>query len=518
MTSNGPPFTKGDPRAVEYGRQAGKKSGEVRRVKATVDPHTKGLLGDLLTYTTSDWMDRVGLTGPSWEPWRILGKVLDGLPLMTAELPIYTALTGRTTVPTDLRELWALCGRGSGKTTALALQALRAACRAYPTVRGIPRVLLLAFVREQAGVAFEYVEEFVDKDRELKKLVTGTRSKDTLTFAHGVRLQTIASNYKSVRGYSVAAALLDEVAHWWNDATNANPDIEVVRSLRPGLGKVAGSLLLAATTPWTEEGQAYDVHQRHYGNEASAHVLVVRAATQVLNPSFDAARIAIEEAEDPENAASEYGAAWRVAGGSLVRPEAYDACVDKGITERSPEEPLGDDYYGAAVDLSGGTGQDSAALSIQHIEQDDDGPEVCFQDLLLEIMPPFDPPTMVAEFARQCRRYGISEVTGDAWSEGFAAAEFRRHGITYVVSPRNTAECLLDSLAVLNGHRVRLLDDSKARRQWLNLRRDYASGGRPTVVDRPGKHDDLAVVTARGVVACLGLGIEPEVQRQVQFR
>jgi hypothetical protein len=71
---------------------------------------------------------------------------------------------------------------------------------------------------------------------------------------------------------------------------------------------------------------------------------------------------------------------------------------------------------------------------------------------------------------------------------------------------------------VLNTRRVRLLDDSKARRQWLNLRRDYASGGRPTVVDRPGKRDDLAVVTARGIVACLGLGIEPEVQRQVQFR
>jgi len=37
----------------------------------------------------------------------------------------------------------------------------------------------------------------------------------------------------------VAAALLDEVAHWWNDTANANPDVEVVRALRPGLGKVA---------------------------------------------------------------------------------------------------------------------------------------------------------------------------------------------------------------------------------------------------------------------------------------
>ena len=55
------------------------------------------------------------------------------------------------------------------------------------------------------------------------------------------------------------------------------------------------------------------------------------------------------------------------------------------------------------------------------------------------------------------------------------------------------------------------------RAGWLNLRRDYASGGRPTILETR-RHDDLAVVTARGIVAALGLGIEPEVRRQVQFR
>src|SRR5207249_5898364 len=109
-----------------------------------------------------------------------------------------------------------------------------------------------------------------------------------------------ASNWRSVRGYSVAAALLDEVAYWWSDLTNANPADEIVRALRPGLGKVPGSKLLAATTPWTEEGIVYDVHERHFANDQSKHILVVRAPTLTLNPSFDAARIAIEEAEDPE--------------------------------------------------------------------------------------------------------------------------------------------------------------------------------------------------------------------------
>jgi hypothetical protein len=156
---------------------------------------------------------------------------------------------------------------------------------------------------------------------------------------------------------------------------------------------------------------AYETHKRHYANDSSASILVVDAPTRTLNPTFDAATIAIAEGEDPESAASEYGQAWRVAGGTLVRPAVYDACVDKGVTEREPTEPLGDDYYNAAVDLSGGTGDDSAALSIQHVEEDEQqGPapssELCVQDYLAEWTPPFDPGTMVQEVALACHRRG----------------------------------------------------------------------------------------------------------------
>jgi hypothetical protein len=465
-------------------------------------------------------MARLGLTGASWNAWRIIGKVVDGLPLAPEEMVIYTQVTGRTTVPTDLRELWALAGRGSGKTTFAAVQAIKFACRGYANVRGITRVLLLAFVKEQAGVAFEICSEMFDQDRELRKLISG-RTKTELTLAHGVRIQTLASSWRSLRSYSVAFALLDEVCFWWNAETNANEDKEILRSLGPTLGKVAASgaktLLLAASTPWTEEGELFDVHQRYYGKDDSSNILVVQAATTVLRPSFDAATIRVAEERDPESAASEYGAAWRVAGGTLVRPPAYDACVSTGVFERAPEDPLGDDYFTAAVDLSGGMGQDSAALTIGHVEEAD-GPDVFTQDLLVEVTPPFDPGSMVAEFAGHCRRYGITEVIGDQFSAGFAAAEFRRHGITYTVSARKSAECVLDSLAILNTRRARLLDVLKARKQWLNLKRDYASGGRPTILERGGKHhDDLAVVTARGIVAALGLGEEEVVRIAAVF-
>ena len=88
MTKRSPPFQSGDPAAVENGRLGGQVTAHQRRAKAAADPLTRGLLGHLLTYTTEQWMDRLGLTGPSWERWRVLGKVLDGLPLNAAEMVI----------------------------------------------------------------------------------------------------------------------------------------------------------------------------------------------------------------------------------------------------------------------------------------------------------------------------------------------------------------------------------------------------------------------------------------------
>lgn len=514
VASKSHPFSKGNPAAKKYGSLGGSVAQANRIARAGVDPLTVGLLGHLLTYTTSDWMDRLGMTGPSWEAWRVIGKTVDGLPLTPDEMVVYTALTGRTTVPTDLRECWSICGRGAGKTSIMALQGVKASCKAYPNVRGVPRVLLLAFVKEQAGVSFEMVEEMFDGDKELRKLIVA-RTQTSLTLAHGLKLQTLTSSWRSVRGYSVCCALCDEVAMWWSDLTDSNPSQEIIRALRPGLGKVPGSRLLAATSPWTEEGIVYDVVEKHYGNDESKHILVVRAATRVLNPSFDAATISIAEDEDPESAASEYGGAWRVAGGTLVRPAAYDQCVDVGTFERAPEPPLGDLYYTVAVDLSGGTGQDSAALCIGHVEEAS-GPDVFTMDLLVECEPPFDPSIMVAEFAAHCARFGVTEVIGDAFSAGFAASEFRRHGIDYEVSARKTNEVVLDTLAAINGRRVRLLDVPKARKQWLNLRKDYASGGRPTILETR-KHDDLAVVGARAISAALELGVVPVVLKKVMF-
>lgn len=62
--------------------------------------------------------------GPSWATWRIVAKVLSGVPLTAGEMAVYTTITGRTKVPTTISELWLLCGRRAGKSMFVALVAV----------------------------------------------------------------------------------------------------------------------------------------------------------------------------------------------------------------------------------------------------------------------------------------------------------------------------------------------------------------------------------------------------------
>ena len=66
------------------------------------------------------------------------------------------------------------------------------------------------------------------------------------------------------RGYTYAAVLCDEVAFWRSDETSLNPDVEILRALRPGMATIPGAVLLMASSP----------------------VFAARRALQRLSPAF----------------------------------------------------------------------------------------------------------------------------------------------------------------------------------------------------------------------------------------
>ena len=80
--------------------------------------------------------------------------------------------------------------------------------------------------------------------------------------------------------------LADEVAFWRSDETSLNPDVEILRALRPGLASIPGAMLLMASSPYAQRGELYNAYRRHFGKD-DARVLVWKASTLEMNPSVD---------------------------------------------------------------------------------------------------------------------------------------------------------------------------------------------------------------------------------------
>jgi hypothetical protein len=133
---------------------------------------------------------------------------------------------------------------------------------------------------------------------------------EQIVLTNRVVIEITTASFRATRGYSYAAVLADEVAFWRSDETSANPDVEIMRALRPGLANIPGAMLLIASSPYAKRGELYAAFRRHYGKD-DARVLVWKADTATMNPSIDPAIIREAYDSDPEAARAEYGAEFR---------------------------------------------------------------------------------------------------------------------------------------------------------------------------------------------------------------
>ena len=116
------------------------------------------------------------------------------------------------------------------------------------------------------------------------------------------------ASFKRTRGYTIAAALCDELAFWPTD-NSASRDYEVLNALRPGMATVPGSILLCASSPYAKRGALHDAFRRHFGKHAGP--LLWKAATRTMNPSVPQSVIDEAMARDPASAMAEYLAEFR---------------------------------------------------------------------------------------------------------------------------------------------------------------------------------------------------------------
>ncbi len=303
---------------------------------------------------------------------------------------------------------------------------------------------------------------------------------------NGVNIEVHTASYRTTRGYTCIGVVCDEIAFWRTDDGSANPDVEVLQALRPGMATVPDALLLGLSSPYAARGELYNAVERSFGKE-DPRVLVWNAATASMNPEVPAHIIERAFTEDPVSAASEYVQDGRVQFRRDV--EAFlDAGAVRAVTVEGRREipPRNGVRYTAFVDPSGGS-QDSFTLAIAHREG-----ELAVLDAVREVRPPFSPDEVVRDFAAFLRAYRIYTVTGDRYAGEWPRERFRRHGVKYEPSTRTKSDIYREAVAPVNGGTVALLDLPVLRAQLLGLERRVARSGRDSIDHAPGGRDDVA--------------------------
>jgi hypothetical protein len=433
----------------------------------------------------------------TWAAWFAFLAALFALPMTTGELAIYRERTGRTEPPINrATEAWLACGRRAGKSFVLALCAVFLACfqnyRQFLQPGERATVLILACDRRQARVIFRYVRGLLTGVPMLAAMIE-RETAESFDLTNGITIEVATASYRTTRGYTLAAALCDEIAFWPSD-DSAEPDYAVLDALRPGMATLPGAMLLCASSPYARRGALWDAHRKHFGKNGDP-ILVWQAPTRAMNPSVPQSIIDDALERDPASASAEWMAQFRSDVESFIAREVIETVVVPGRYELPPVS--GTHYFGF-VDPSGGSA-DSMTLSIAH-RQGEKG----VLDCVREVRPPFSPDAVVEEFAQSLKSFRLSRVVGDRYAGEWPRERFKVHGITYEPTEKTKTQIYTETLPLLNSGRVELLDHPRLNSQLCGLERRVARGGRDSIDHAPGAHDDVANAAAGALVLAAG--------------
>ena len=451
----------------------------------------------------------------TWRAWTVFLRTLFALSIPSGDIETFQQCTGRSVRPTQpVTEAWLVVGRRGGKSFILALIAVFIATfqdwrpHLAPGERGT--VMILAADRRQARVIMRYIKALLEGVAMLSPLIEG-ETQESIDLNNRVTIEVHTASFRTVRGYTVIAALLDELAFWRTD-DSANPDTEILAAIRPAMATVPGSILLCASSPYARRGALWEAFHQHYGKDGDP-VLVWRADTQTMNPTVPLQVIQDARERDPSSAAAEYGAEFRADIERLVSREIAEACLVQG---RHVLPPVANVDYVAFVDPSGGSA-DSFTLGIAHRDGD-----MAVVDCVVERRPPFSPDAVTHEFADLMKSYRCRVVVGDRYAGEWPRERFSVYGIEYRVADMAKSDIYRDLLPVLNSGRVELLDNDRLIAQLVGLERRTSRGGRDRIDHPPGLHDDLINAAAGAILLTLEdegfVAVQIEVFRKESIR
>jgi len=309
---------------------------------------------------------------------------------------------------------------------------------------------------------------------------------DGLWLRNGVKIEVLTGDYRSVRGFTLLAVIVDEAAFFgYASEHQVRSDTELIRAVEPGLATTQGRLI-AISSPYAKKGWCWDQHRANFANE-NGRTLVWNCPSRTMNPTLPEYIVRRAMEEDLQAAKSEYLGEFRDDVAGFIDRAVVEALVARGVSQRIRREGV---TYRAFADVSGGR-SDDFALAIGHMED---------QKMILDVLDRFKAPCVPADavnaMCERLREFGLRHVVGDNYAAEWTASAFRDRGIRYTLAKKNKNQLYLELLPRLCSGQVGLLDNDTLVHQLSNLERRTRSGGRD-VIDHPRDgHDDLANVLA----------------------
>ena len=393
-------------------------------------------------------------------------------------------------------ELVAIFGRRAGKTTALAVFDcwIAALCDHRDVLAPGEVGVALVISRDQraAKITIDRIDGILSSSIILNQLIAN-RTADSIELTNGIVCEVRPANRVSARGATLVSVVAEEVAHFFTAVDFANPDVEILAAVRPGLLTTHGPLLMASSV-YAKHGVLFDSFKRYFGPDGPPDVLVAYGTSRDLNPSLSQAEIDRELERDPVRNRAEYLSEWRSDVEGFIPREIVEACV-RDYHELPPQPGIA---YRCFVDPASGVPEgDSFAAVVSHKLGDD---RVTI-DAVREVQPPFNFFEVVETVLLPlCKAYHITKIVGDNYGGDLAKLPVRKAGISYELSAKHTSQLYLDPfLGMLNAGKIDLPRNQRAVNQICSLERSALRSGRDQITHPTRGHDDIACAIAGAV-------------------
>src|SRR5215831_16385712 len=134
-------------------------------------------------------------------------------------------------------------------------------------------------ISEIAAGGVRYMHGFLKASPALAREVVAIKRFE-IELRNGVVIAVHSNSYRTVRGRTLVACVLDEVS-FWRDESTATPDTETYTAILPSLATTNG-MLVGISTPYRKIGLLHQKWRDHFGVNGD-DVLVVQGASKAFN-------------------------------------------------------------------------------------------------------------------------------------------------------------------------------------------------------------------------------------------